>query len=1317
MSRFRNKVSRLTALTTLSFVVIIPLVATEVFGQADQSQGSSTLAAGDVASLLTQARQAMAANKLHEADALVRRAEAAGVRYPVLHFGDTPARVRNDLVKQLALQQGDQTANKNKPSILNPFAGLGSTGKRATQDPFAGALRKAADGNRPANTAQFATPGSNLLAAAQPMGQPATLLVADQPSPQEIATAQLLAARKALVVGDVVQAQHHVQQALQFPTTYAAGEDSPERVLRTIGEYQQLVANKDDSASWRQGYAKFLVSQANVLIEHGDSQLAEQVANEADSLQAAFDATDTTPRDVLNRIARLRNGNEQPTALPIASDSIATAKNETLVLLAQARTALSQGDLKRAETLAGQASRLNVADSQFAPQQDSPARLAADLQRDRAEAETIQLTSNATAQDLRLPSFEQNTAAVPRMAAVPENAPMPLPALVTDEFSPESYNPRELIERGEQALRAGNRNEALELFRAAFQYNDQLDVMSQKQLQGHLQMLAGQPGVHSTRISGDSLLDSANSGHKVLARQLSTEVGQRQSEAAKVRVTDPEGALRLLEEVSEQVAGSDLDESAKKQLLRRIDLSVAETERYIRDHRSELELDAANRKVLEEIDRARAVKTQVQTRMAELVDQFNALRDEHRYAEMEIVAKRAYDMAPEEPIAQQLWENAKFIRREMLNREIVAMSEEGVVKNFLGIRRTAAEGLLQSDDPISYGDSWTDIVKNRKSSGDTRSRRTARELEIERKLRTLVHPRYDDTPLSEVVEQLSQLTGVNIHLDPRGLGQEGVQSDTPVQLTLGQEISLESALNLILEPLHLTYMIKDEVLKITSEQLRDGDVYQTVYNVADLVVPIPNFVPSSNIGLQGLINDAYAAIPQSNRSYGGPMAVVPAGVVGPAGQGGMAPGVMPQQFGAPSGGSMTSPNGGPGGLGGAANADFDSLIDLIVSTVEHDSWMENGTGEGEIQPFPTNLSLVISQTQRVHEQIADLLEQLRRLQDLQVTIEVRFIQLKDSFFERIGVDFDFNIEDGSGLTGVSRLNAPPLGDGSVWEPSRSSATVGISANPTSLSDPLPSFTLDLDVPFRNQSFGLATPQFGTPQSVGEFGFAILSDIEAFFLINASQGDRRSNVLNAPKVTLFNGQQAVVIDSSFRPFVISVIPVVGEFAAAQQPVIVVLSEGTMLTVQAVVSDDRRYVRLTLVPFFSTIGNVETFTFEGSETSSSSSNTTDEDDDGNDESDDNANEIRRSGTTVQLPTFNVISVSTTVSVPDGGTVLLGGIKRLNEGRTEFGVPLLSKVPYVDRLFRNVGIGRETDSLMMMVTPHIIIQEEEEERLGIE
>jgi type II secretory pathway component GspD/PulD (secretin) len=66
--------------------------------------------------------------------------------------------------------------------------------------------------------------------------------------------------------------------------------------------------------------------------------------------------------------------------------------------------------------------------------------------------------------------------------------------------------------------------------------------------------------------------------------------------------------------------------------------------------------------------------------------------------------------------------------------------------------------------------------------------------------------------------------------------------------------------------------------------------------------------------------------------------------------------------------------------------------------------------------------------------------------------------------------------------------------------------------------------------------------------------------------------------------------------------------------------------------------------------------------------------------------------------------------------GGTVLLGGVKRLNEQRTEYGVPVLSKMPWIDRLFRNVGIGKISTSLMLMVTPRIIILEEEEERLGV-
>jgi general secretion pathway protein D len=813
-----------------------------------------------------------------------------------------------------------------------------------------------------------------------------------------------------------------------------------------------------------------------------------------------------------------------------------------------------------------------------------------------------------------------------------------------------------------------------------------------------------------------SLTEAVVQNEQALARQISAEVGKRQSEARRLLEEDPQEALATLQGAQKLVNESKLSAENRRELLSRIQITLTKTEKYIADHRAEIELDQANEAVLDEVERQREVKVKVQGKTAELVDQFNQLKDEHRYAEAEVVARRLIELSPDDPTAQQVYEMAKFIRREYMNREIADLKERSNYDAWHEVDRSSISPVGDGRELV-FGDAkdWEEMVKNRKGSRDRTQRRTERELEIERRLKTPVMLRYQDTPLTQVIDGLSQLTGVNIHLDPRGMSQEGVHSDTPVTVNLTKEISLKSALNLILEPLHLTYVVTDEVLKITSEQLRDGEIYPEIYQVADLVIPIPNFVPSSNIGLQGLINEAHAAMGYGQTGLG----MGPAVLVNDRGPRNTAPAagddVLAQQFNASPGPGLSPANvpvgSGPGGMGGGANADFDSLIDLIVSTVSTETWAENGGGEAEIRPFPTNLSLVISQTQAVHEEIADLLEQLRRLQDLQVTIEVRFIRLNDRFFERIGVDFQMNIEDRT-------VGTADLIPGQPFEPGRQSATVGLQP-PTSITD-FPNYTADLDIPFRQGSFNAAVPPiFGgfDPATAARFGFAILSDIEAFFLIEAAQGDSRTNILNAPKVTLFNGQQAFVADAVSQPFVVGVIPVVGEFAAAQQPVIVVLNEGTMMSIQAVVSDDRRYVRLTVVPFFTQIGDVQEFTFEGStSTTSSSSSSSAEDDDGKNESEEESEEEVRSGVTVQLPAFQFVSVVTTVSVPDGGTVLLGGIKRLSEGRNEFGVPLLSKVPYINRLFRNVGIGRETDSLMMMVTPRIIIQEEEEERLGI-
>jgi hypothetical protein len=78
---------------------------------------------------------------------------------------------------------------------------------------------------------------------------------------------------------------------------------------------------------------------------------------------------------------------------------------------------------------------------------------------------------------------------------------------------------------------------------------------------------------------------------------------------------------------------------------------------------------------------------------------------------------------------------------------------------------------------------------------------------------------------------------------------------------------------------------------------------------------------------------------------------------------------------------------------------------------------------------------------------------------------------------------------------------------------------------------------------------------------------------------------------------------------------------------------------------------------------------------------------------------------------VPITTQISIRTTVTVPDRGAVSLGGYSRYSEGRNEFGPPVLGKLPYADRAFRNVGYGRSMLSSRVVVGVRVIDLEEEE------
>src|SRR5207248_10173066 len=93
-------------------------------------------------------------------------------------------------------------------------------------------------------------------------------------------------------------------------------------------------------------------------------------------------------------------------------------------------------------------------------------------------------------------------------------------------------------------------------------------------------------------------------------------------------------------------------------------------------------------------------------------------------------------------------------------------------------------------------------------------------------------------PLSEAMTFLSNYTALNIVVDPKGLGDEGLSNAAPVSLMVNN-VSIKTALKLMLRPLGLTYKVEDEVVLITSPQATAAETITRPYYVADLMMP-PN---------------------------------------------------------------------------------------------------------------------------------------------------------------------------------------------------------------------------------------------------------------------------------------------------------------------------------------------------------------------------------------------------------------------------------------------------------------------------------------------
>ncbi len=108
------------------------------------------------------------------------------------------------------------------------------------------------------------------------------------------------------------------------------------------------------------------------------------------------------------------------------------------------------------------------------------------------------------------------------------------------------------------------------------------------------------------------------------------------------------------------------------------------------------------------------------------------------------------------------------------------------------------------------------------------------EQRITERLQTKVTLHFENAPLKQTITHIAKLADFNIVLDESGLSEVGATLMTPVSVDVAQ-VRISTALRLLLEPLQLNYVVKNEVLRITSQQRAEGELVVLTYPVPDLI--------------------------------------------------------------------------------------------------------------------------------------------------------------------------------------------------------------------------------------------------------------------------------------------------------------------------------------------------------------------------------------------------------------------------------------------------------------------------------------------------
>ena len=347
------------------------------------------------------------------------------------------------------------------------------------------------------------------------------------------------------------------------------------------------------------------------------------------------------------------------------------------------------------------------------------------------------------------------------------------------------------------------------------------------------------------------LLSEIERQDRAFAGFLQAEVGKTLNQTRTTMSADPrqaEGTLKLL--LDKVRRASEVGPDLRTQMVDQIEATLRsarrqaeiKTERDLQAHQAAAEGEARER-----ITRELFLQEQ---KVDQLMSRFNALMDEERYRDAEALADIAEEMRPGTPGLRGAELTARTVGYTADMAAVRDMRHKGLVDAAFQVELSLVP--TSDDPPIIYPNPevWQLITERRKKfKAVDLTQHGPSEAQILGALEEKTDLDFAEQPLTDVVDYLKQRHNIEIQLDNKALTDAGVGSNTPVTRSI-KGITLRSALKLLLNELDMTYVIRNEVLMITSKTEAENLLSHRVYPVADLVVPIRP--PPQNMGMGGM---------------------------------------------------------------------------------------------------------------------------------------------------------------------------------------------------------------------------------------------------------------------------------------------------------------------------------------------------------------------------------------------------------------------------------------------------------------------------------